>query len=93
MLTPNELMTWNEMKERYPSRWVFVEVKKGEGINIEEGIVRAVAEDGKLAEAWDYCTAHGWKFMYKRTSAEPFMGIVDCINCSVVSEEVVESVR
>lgn len=90
MLTPNELMTWDEMVKRYPAKWVFVEITKGEGINFEEGIVRAVSEDGKLAEAWDYCTEKGWSFIYQRTTADPFMGVVDCINMSMISEEVID---
>lgn len=88
MLKPNELMTWDEMVKRYPAQWVFVEITKGDDANIEKGIVRAVSEDDSLAEAWKYCASQGWDFTYKRTTVEPFMGIVDGVNFSITSEEV-----
>ncbi len=86
MLTPNKLMTWDEMVREYPEKWVFVEITKGDEADIKEGIVRAVSEDGKLAEAWEYCMVHGWDCMYSRTTVDPFIGIVDGVNFNIISE-------
>ena len=55
MENPNKLMTWEEMKKEYPAKWVFVEVVEGNRTNFTKGIVRAVVEDGHLAEGTRYC--------------------------------------
>ncbi len=90
MLKPNELMTWDEMAESYPGKWVFVEVVEGDDTNIEKGIVRAVVEDNHLADGLKYCMSHGWNCTSARTTIEPFMGIVDGVNFRIDVEEDVE---
>lgn len=91
MLKPNELMTWDEMVQKYPGKWVFVEVVDGSIANIKSGVVRAVVEDGHLAEGRKCCISQGWKCVSKRTTVEPFMGIVDGVNFRIDVEEDTES--
>lgn len=83
MLTPNELMTWDQMVERYPGRWVFVEVTKGNATNFDEGVVRAVARDQEVEDAMDYCVEQGFQYTFQRTTVEPFMGILDSMNLKI----------
>ena len=90
MLNPNKLMTWEEMKNEYPAKWVFVEVVEGNETNFIKGIVHAVVEDGHLVEGLDYCEQNGWDCTSKRTTVEPFMGIVDGINFTITAREVDE---
>gem|GEM_PF-3094812 len=87
MENPNKLMTWEEMKQKYPAKWVFVEVVEGNRTNFTKGIVRAVVEDGHLAEGTRYCKSIGWDCTYDRTTVEPFMGIVDGINFTITARE------
>lgn len=88
MLKPNKLMTWEEMKKEYPAKWVFVEVVEGTRTNFTKGIVRAVVEDDYLAEGRRYCKLNGWDVTHKRTTLEPFMGIVDGVDFTITAEEV-----
>lgn len=88
MLNPDKLMTWEEMQKEYPAKWVFVEVVEGTRTNFTKGIVHAVVEDGHLAEGMEYCELNGWDATHKRTTLEPFMGIVDGINFTITTEEV-----
>lgn len=74
MLQPNELMTWDEMVEKYPAHWVFVEQTKGDLSNIEAGIVRFVATDAEIAMAMRECKKAGLNCVRQRTTVEPFMG-------------------
>lgn len=91
MLQPNELMTWDEMVEKYPSRWVFVEQTKGDLSNIEAGFVRFVVTDDEIAVAIRECKRAGLDCVRQRTTVEPFMGIVDGVNFSISAEEILES--
>lgn len=91
MLTPNELRTWDEMVEKYPGKWVFVEVVEGSRINVDKGVVRAVVEDGCLADGMEYCKSKRWDCTFARTTVEPFMGIVDGVNFGIDVEEDIES--
>lgn len=88
MLKPNKLMTWEEMRKEYPGKWVFVEVVEGTRINFTKGIVRAVVEDEYLADGIRYCRSAGWNVTRKRTTVEPFMGIVDGVNFTITAEDV-----
>lgn len=88
MLKPNKLMTWEEMKKEYPGKWVFVEVVEGNEANFTKGIVRAVVEDGHLVDGTEYCELKEWDCTFKRTTVEPFMGIVDGVNFTITAEEV-----
>lgn len=88
MLKPNKLMTWEEMVNEYPAKWVFVEVTGGTRTNFTKGIVRAVVEDGHLAEGMEYCKSNGWDVTHTRTTIEPFMGIVDGVDFTITAEEV-----
>ena len=90
MLKPNELMTWAEVVKKYPGKWVFVEVVEGNVAKIKKGIVRAVVEDGHLADGKKYCISQGWKCVSKRTTYAPFMGIVDGVNFRIDVEEDIE---
>ncbi len=87
MLKPSELMTWDEMVEKYPGKWVFVEVVEGSRINIDKGVVRAVVEDGHLADGMEYCKSQKWDCTFARTTVEPFMGIADGVNFRIDVEE------
>lgn len=83
MLTPNKLMTWDEMVREYPAKWVFVEVTKGDATNFDEGVVRVVAQDQEVEDAMDYCSEQGLRYTFQRTTVEPFMGILDSINLNI----------
>lgn len=75
MEQPNELMTWKEMKERYPSKWVMVETTEGTMPNIKAGIVRYVADDNEIDDIWVKCLDEGLNYDKKRTKMEAFSGI------------------
>lgn len=87
MEQPNKLMTWKEMVERYPDKWVFVEKTKGDSSNIEEGIVRFVTTDEEMGDVWIQCMQKGLNYDRDRTTVVPFMGIVDGINFDISVEE------
>lgn len=88
MEQPNELMTWEEMKKRYPSKWVIVEITKGEMPNIEEGIVRYVTNDDEIEAIWVKCRKNGFNYSKMRTKMEAFSGIVDGIDFSIDVEAI-----
>lgn len=90
MEQPNKLMTWKEMVERYPDKWVIVEQTKGDSSNIEEGIVRFVTTDEEMPEVWVKCLDKGLGYHKDRTTVAPFMGIVDGINFDISVEEMFE---
>jgi len=83
MEQPNELMTWEKMKQRYPSKWVIVERTEGTVTNIKAGIVRFVANDDEIDDIWVKCHRAGFDYDKKRTKMEPFSGIVDGIDFSI----------
>lgn len=88
MEQPNELMTWEEMKQRYPSKWVVVETTKGEMPNIEEGVVKYVANDDEIDDIMIKCHQKGFYYNKKRTKMEAFSGIVDGIDFSIDVEAI-----
>lgn len=65
MLKPNKLMTWWEMREQFPWRFVFVEVTKSGGRGFEEGIVRFVVETSEIEEMIKYCEEHNLNYVYQ----------------------------
>ena len=88
METPNKLMTWDEMKKKYPGKWVFVDQTKGDGSNIEEGVVKYVATDDEMEDVWVQCMKQDLDYAMARTTVEPFMGVVDGINFSIDVQEI-----
>ncbi len=88
MEQPNEFMTWEEMKRRYPSKWVIVETIEGTATNIKSGIVRYVASDDEIDDIWVKCHKDGFNYDKKRTKMEPFSGIVDGIDFSIDAEAI-----
>lgn len=88
MEQPNKLMTWKEMVEKFPDRWVIIEKTKGNAATIEEGIVRFVVTDDEMPEIWIKCLDEGLDYDKDRTTVEPFMGIVDGLNFRIDVEEV-----
>ncbi len=88
MEQPNELMTWEEMKRRYPSKWVIVDKKEGNSSTIRTGIVKYVATDDEIDDIWCQCLDQGLNYDKARTSVEAFSGIVDGIDFSIDVETV-----
>lgn len=76
MLTPNRLMSWEEMKREYPRRWVFVKVVEGNHTNFTKGIVLAVVSDDRLADGMEFCKSKGWNYTYARTTICPFLNSI-----------------
>lgn len=88
MEQPNEFMTWEEMKKRYPSKWVVVERVEGTATNIKSGIVKYVADDDEIDNIWVKCRKNGFNYNKKRTKMEAFSGIVDGIDFSIDAETI-----
>ena len=88
MEQPNECMTWEEMKRRYPSKWVIVDVIEGTLTNIKAGIVKYVATDDEIDDIWCQCLDQGLNYDKARTTVEAFSGIVDGIDFSIDVEAV-----
>lgn len=65
-------MTWDEMKEAYPSKWVLVETTEGTVPNIKAGIVKYVADDDEIEDLWVKCLDAGLTYDKKRTKTESF---------------------
>ena len=78
MLQPNVEMTWEEMVEKYPAQWVFVERTKGNTSTIEAGYVRYVCTDDEMPDVLKFCNDHFLDYDRERTTVEPFtLGIVE----------------
>ncbi len=88
MEQPNEFMTWEEMKRRYPSKWVIVDKIEGDASNIRTGIVKYVATDDEIDAIWVKCHKDGFHYDKARTKMEAFSGIVDGIDFSIDAEAV-----
>jgi len=89
MEQPNELMTWNEMKQRYPGKWVIVEKTEGNASTIKAGIVKFVANDNEIDDIWVKCLDADLAYDKARTTVESFSsGIVDGINFSIDAEAI-----
>ncbi len=50
--------------------------------------MRAVVEDDYLAEGIRYCKSMGCDVTRRRTTIEPFMGIVDEVNFTITAEAI-----
>lgn len=90
MEQPNKLMTWEEMVENYPGKWVVVKKTKGNLSTIKEGIVKYVASDDEISDIWIKCRKSGLGYEKRRTTTEPFMGIVDGVNFEITAEVISE---
>lgn len=88
MLKPDKLTIWEEMQKEYPAKWFFVEVVEGTRTNFTKGIVHTVVEDDYLAEGIRYCKLMGCDVTRRRTTIEPFIGIVDGVNFTITAEKV-----
>ena len=88
MEQPNELMTWEEMVRRYPSKWVVVDKKEGDASNIDVGVVKYVANDDEIDDIWCQCLDAGLNYDKARTKMEAFSGIVDGIDFSIDAEAI-----
>ena len=88
MEQPNEFMIWEEMKQRYPSKWVVVKTTEGTMPNIKAGIVKYVANDDEIDDIWCQCLDLGLNYDKKRTKMEAFSGIVDGIDFSIDAEAI-----
>lgn len=88
MEQPNEFMTWEEMRKRYPSKWVLVETTEGIMPNIKAGIVKYVANDDEIEDIWCQCLDQGLNYDKMRTKMDAFSGIVDGIDFSIDVEAV-----
>jgi len=88
MEQPNELMTWKEMKKRYPDKWVIVDKTEGNASTVKAGIVKYVASDDEIEDIWIECHKQGFDYYKRRTTVDSFMGIVDGINFSIDAEAV-----
>ena len=87
MLQPNVEMTWEEMVEKYPARWVFVEVTEGSPEDLRRGIVKYVCTDDEMPEILSFCNKHRLDYVRERTIVEPFtLGIVEGVNCTIKSK-------
>lgn len=69
---PNKLMTWEEMVEAYPSRWVIIKKTAGNASTIEAGIVKYVATDNEIDGIWCKCLDADLDYDKKRTKVESF---------------------
>lgn len=88
MEQPDRLMTWEEMVEKYPGKWVIVKKTKGNASTVEEGIVKYVATDDEMPDIWVRCLRAKCGYDKFRTTLEPFMGVVDGVNFEITAEEI-----
>lgn len=88
MFMPNKLMTWEEMVEAYPSRWVIVEKTRGDADTIEEGFVRYVVIDEEIPKIWIKCREAELNYNKDRTTVAPFTGIADGVTFDISIEEI-----
>ena len=88
MLQPNEEMTWEEMVERYPGKWVFVEQTEGDVATIEKGIVKFVCTDKEMSKVWLDCRKKGLDYARARTTTPYNIGIISGLNCIIEAESV-----
>lgn len=72
------------MKKEYPDKWVIVDVTKGDGTNIWEGIVKYVATDEEVSAIWIKCRNEKLGYYRERTTVDFGLGIIDCVNFEVV---------
>ena len=91
MLQPNEEMTWEEMMERYPDRWVFIEQTKGEGTL--EGIVRFVCTDEEVDDIWIDCLEKDLDYTKRRTTTMCNIGFISGVNCTIEAEAVYDGIE
>ena len=62
------LMTWNEIKNKYPDRWVAISNYKKDGPRILEGIPVSVCEEEDMYDAELSLKEQGISFVWRRTS-------------------------
>ena len=68
-------MSWNEMVEKYPEKWVVIQdpVMDGDAPDIIEGDVVDVVEDDKISK---YMATHrAQSYRYRRTTESGWNGI------------------
>ncbi len=58
---PNRRMTWEEMVDQYPDRWIAIRDAQMDGADIVSGIVEAVLTDDEIGEYREQA-AHGLQF-------------------------------
>lgn len=68
-----ERMTWLEMVEKYPDRWVAVKDAQKDGPDIVSGVLVAVKSDDEIALF--RVENHGKGYIFRRTTEGAFNGV------------------
>lgn len=71
----SERITWEEMVESYPSRWIVISNPEMDGPDVISGIVHGVKTDDEIGK---YRVKHGREgYVFRRTTEEKWSGIID----------------
>ncbi|MBO6113012.1 MAG: hypothetical protein J6P45_08200 [Lachnospiraceae bacterium] len=70
-IMPERRMTWEEMVDRYPERWVAIRDAKMDGADIVSGIVEAVLTDDEVG---DYMDQAAPELLFERTTEGNWYG-------------------
>ncbi|MCR5791079.1 MAG: hypothetical protein K6G83_14450 [Lachnospiraceae bacterium] len=82
-------MTWNEITQKYPERWVALKEAEMDGPNIISGIVTAVKTDDEI---YDYEPEHLHEgLIFERTTEGEWSGIIDSNLATMIDNVTMES--
>lgn len=79
-------LTLNELKEKYPAKWVFLKNAEMDGPNIISGEVICVCDDEEYSSKWIELIKSGIKFNKLRTTHEMYGGIINAENVTITLE-------
>lgn len=81
-----ERMTFEEMKEKYPGKWVFVKNAEADGPNVLSGEIICVCSDDEYGNKMVEMLRSGIDFKKFRTTHDFFGGLIYAENASTTIE-------
>lgn len=81
-----KVMTWEQIKEKYPDRWVFVKNYTMDGADIASGEIICVCTDEEYPSTAIKIMDSGIDFSKERTTHEDFGGFINAENATFTLE-------
>ena len=82
----SERLTWEEMVEKYPDKWVFVKNAELDGIDIASGELICACTDKECGKKVSELVDAGVRFYHARTTHDIFGGFINAENVTVTIE-------
>ena len=75
-------MTWDDIVEKYPGKWIFLDNIKYEDdhVDIESALVKDIANDNEVDDKRAFYRARGEKYVVRRTTDDINVGVITCEN-------------